>query len=201
MSSIIDIIRNNRSTFYNYNTKEAQRVFPRLVSFVALAAIAALSMRHVGEDFLGAVLTVQSILVGFSFSVLFFLLTGDRINSDNKMIEENLRSEKVNKISKEIFYNVSYFNLTAISSVALSLFMLLPSLSLPRFMIDFISQVEIAKSIMDWSAWKYIFGVVWVLSVWALFTILIESLYTFARTVGRVTYLFGERLRMEESED
>ena len=75
MFNVRSIIANNNRTFYNYRTDERFSIVPRIIIFVFISAAVALSNFIRPSDFLSAVLAVESILVGFSFSVLFFLLS------------------------------------------------------------------------------------------------------------------------------
>ena len=89
-------------------------------------------LKPIESDVIGSILTVQSILMGFSFSVLFFLMSGNnRQSKDDEAIETKNKIRRLNKLSKELFFNVSYFNFLAIFSVLFSLVLLLPTVNMP----------------------------------------------------------------------
>lgn len=203
MLSLADIARRNEQTFYDFNSEKAQSTRWRKVSAVVAGAVLALTFQGPAVDFLTAVLTVQAILVGFSFSVLFFLLSDDPRPITPKTIEQGIRVDRLRRLSSELFYNVSYFNVVAVLSVLVAFILLLP--------------MGLAFSIPPTSAWPQWLqwlgkllheAAVWWLwpmvglwtrcaAFWLLYVLLIESLFTFGRTVVRVSFFFEQRLSLK----
>ncbi len=200
MSNFRKIVREHNATYYDYDTNKRQSVLRRylLVAFASGALVVVFSA--ISGETLGALLTVQSILIGFSFSVMFFLMSGSVTTSEKTgSIEADLKVEKLNKLSRELFYNVSYFNVVAIFSVFLSLLMLLPDPDTGSFLawtdgqayLNFWTQAEWQET------FKTIGGFLTPLLEFLFFASLVESLSTFARTVGRVSFYFERRLKIE----
>jgi hypothetical protein len=131
---------------------------------------------------------------------MFFLISGSLpTGGEDGSIEAGLKKKKLARLAKELFYNVSYFNFVALISVLLALLMLLPN-------IDSDALAELTKSqsgLGFWpeERWKSIFSgfSIWLLSAFEflLYAALIESLTSFARTVGRVSFYFERRLQIE----
>jgi len=201
MSNFADIVRNHNATYYDFDTDIQRAVWPRylIVAFVSAAYV--FVFNSLSTDALGALLTVQSILIGFSFSVMFFLLSGSIPEiKDNGSIESDLKRKRLTKLSKELFYNVSYFNVIAISSVVLALLLLLPNFDTRSFL----EWVQNHSELQFWTEaqWRAKFALVadylFPTLEFLLIAFLAESLTTFARTVGRVSFYFERRLKLEE---
>ncbi len=201
MSNFQDIIRNHNATYYDYDTGDQKPVWLRYV-LVALGSIGlVLIFETVPSEMLGALLTVQSILIGFSFSVMFFLLSGSLPTiSDNGSIEAGLKKEKLTRLARELFYNVSYFNVIALVSVLLSLLLLLPSIDVDA-LVDWIKKRSVLAFWAE-ATWRSFFVTLidWLKPAleFMLYATLLESLTSFARTVGRVSFYFERRLKTED---
>lgn len=197
MSNFRGIIRNHNATFYDYDTGEQKSVWLRYLLVALSSIVLVVIFNRVPSEMLGALLTVQSILIGFSFSVMFFLLSGSLPTIvENGSIETSLKKEKLERLAKELFYNVSYFNVIALVSVFLSLLMLLPNIN-----VDALVEWIIQNSFLSFwteTSWRLFFGRLtgWLIPAleFILYAALIESLTSFARTVGRVSFYFERRL-------
>lgn len=200
MSNFRDIIRNHNATYYDYDTGDPKPVWLRYALVSLGSAVLVVIFQTIPPEMLGALLTVQSILIGFSFSVMFFLLSGSLPTIvENGSIETELKKEKLARLAKELFYNVSYFNVIALISVLLSLLMLLPSVDVDA-LVEWIKKQSLL-SFWTEASWRSCFAVVadWLLPAleFVLYLTLIESLTSFARTVGRVSFYFERRLKID----
>lgn len=126
MFRIYDIIKENNSTFYDYrnNRRISRRVHN--VCICACATIGCILSKDPSKDFLSAVVAVQAILIGFSFNVLFSLISQSKAPVIGTSLEDGLAKNKIEKLATEIFYNVSYFNVISLSCVIAALMLLTP---------------------------------------------------------------------------
>jgi hypothetical protein len=189
MSKIVSIIRRNQETFYNFDTTARQPTWPRIFLTVGVAAVLALSFREQSDQFLTAVLSAQAILVGFSFSVMFYILNGTETPHHGRSLEAELREERLTQLGKELFYNVSYFNLVAISCVVSAL-LLLAGMD-HHGPIAWIPDAFFGS--LEGKIWQ-VSSVLRVILYGAFYFLIIESIYTFVRTTARVTFYFERRL-------
>lgn len=200
MSNFRDIIINHNATFYDYDTGDQKPVWLRYV-LVALGSIGLVVIfDNTPSEMLGALLTVQSILIGFSFSVMFFLLSGSLpTTAENGSIEAGLKKEKLARLARELFYNVSYFNVIALASVLLSLLLLLPNIDVDA-LVEWIKKQSFL-TFWNEASWRSLFDklIDWLIATleFMLYATLLESLTSFARTVGRVSFYFERRLKIE----
>lgn len=203
MSNFQNIIKNHNATYYDYETGKQKGVWARY-TLVALGSIAFVAVfETIPSEMLGALLTVQSILIGFSFSVMFFLISGSIPTvAQNGSIEAELKRKKLTQLAKELFYNVSYFNLIALFSVLLSLLLLLPNIEFDALL----EWIKAQSYLVFWSEteWQLVFfrAINWLrlgLEI-ILYAALIESLTSFVRTVGRVSFYFERRLKIESDQ-
>jgi hypothetical protein len=203
MFNVKTIIERNNETFYDYASGERKsqktRVFLIAIASVALCWL----LQRQSETFLNAVLTAQAILVGFSFSVLFFLLSNAEISpAPEESIERKLKRKKLATLAKELFHNVSYFNLVAICSVVLSLLLLLsgPDLTVWKCIVETISTyaVNVPTSVNLWASRAM--TAAQTLAAACLYFCLFESAFTFFRTVVRVSYYFEQKLGLIENQ-
>jgi hypothetical protein len=197
MFDVRTIVERNSETFYDYASGERRsqkvRVFLTAMMSVGLCWL----LQRQSETFLNAVLTAQAILVGFSFSVLFFLLSNAEISSvPEESIERRLKRQKLTTLAKELFHNVSYFNVVAICSVVLSLLLLMsgPDLTVWKWLAEVASTyvVVVPTSADLWMA--RITAAIQSIAAATLYFCLFESAFTFFRTVVRVSYYFEQKL-------
>lgn len=199
MANLGSIISKNNKTFYDYRTEKTQSVAPRLFLSIIISILLAVMFSAVDESFINAILTVQSILVGFSFSVLFFLLSGAEIKIITAAsIEQQQKVKKLKILSEELFYNVSYYNLIAISSVLVALLYLLPDIDknskTSTMVIEGIISTTGIKDVLSW--FSMIAAWIEIAIRFSLYFLIIESMYTFWRTVRRVSFFFAEKLSL-----
>lgn len=204
MSNFLDVIKRNSATFYDYDTGRRHPIWKRYLVVLIAALVLIIFFQDVPEAMLQATLAVQSILIGFGFSVMFFLISGSiDAPSQNGSIEIGLKIAKLNELAKEIFYNVSYFNVTALVSVAVSLIILLPSID-----INSISALIYSRDyFVSLSKYEFIqranavLNVIELCSAFILYFSLIDSLSPFVRIIGRVNFYFERRLQISQARD
>jgi len=197
MFSIIETIKNNRKTHYNFRTDKPLPVWRWYVFCTLISATIPILIPEDISKFVESVITAQSILVGFSFSVLFFLLSEKVDNKDEGSIEKEIKSKKLNTLSRELFYNVSYFNLTALLCLCFSLIIILH----PYINIYKINDIIDTRKIIPISQHTTISETIQILTTTLKYIIrtlfcftLIESIHTFARTIRRAIYYFEKTI-------
>jgi hypothetical protein len=196
MGNFPEIWRRNRDTFYDDRDGSPSAVWPRLLVEALLSALLALLLATPTSDFIDSVITVQSILVGFAFSVLFFIVSSDRVTDiPGPSLENKARLARLNKLSDELFYNVSYYTAVNVVSLMIALSFRFPGLSnfgntiLEFDMSSMVSPFLKAKvdNLLILTGYIYEFF---------FFLLLIESGYTFYRIVVRVNFYFTEKRRL-----
>jgi hypothetical protein len=193
--NVREIIRNNNATFYNFDSQKKQSQKSRAIATCFVAIIGALIFPKISDDLLAGFLAVQSILLGFTFNVMFFLLGNREKNTTPKSsIEGKLRAKRLRDLYHELFYNVSYFNLVAISSIVVALLLLLPTPEIPGFL----SNSFFVKKFVHWMDTStlpitatFIFRSA---SVFVFYTIVIEVIFSIARVVGRTSFYFERKI-------
>lgn len=206
MFNIVEIVKNDWATYYNFASGEKTPPVTRTFIIVVAAGVLSLFAHANHESFLNAILSIEAILVGFSFSVMFFLLSEERaVDQDDAALETGIRRKKLHTLSREIFYNVSYFNLVSILCVLIALILLLPSYSLgPQ---NFLTQLSFFLGIDFFSSAKLglVMSEVVPIISWLLWTclyfFLAQSIFTLIRTVGRVHFYFSEKIALAEKSD
>lgn len=197
MATVKEIIKRNNDTFYDYRSKKGKSPHARLLVFVIIATIVATFFNDLGDGFLNAVLAVQSILVGFSFSVLFFLVSGSiALNEAEYSREKKYRVERLNTLATELFYNVAYYNTVAIGSVVVALLFLLPNLSVfPSLASSSVVQAMIGS--ISASTYDQIVDFVSRVLTFIFAFLFTDSIFTFFRIVRRVNFFFSEKLSLK----
>lgn len=192
MFSLRDIVRRDAATYYDYTSNTRVGRGKTLALFGLFAATVGFAVGQASNDFLAGALSAQAILVGFSFNVLFYLVA-NRLTKPAAYasIEHELRFERLSKLSDEVFDNVTYFNIVAISSAVAALTLLLIgsddfNANLHKMAAFIEGRTRITGTALSWAN-----CVVRSLGLAILAFLLIESIYTFLRTVGRVRFYFG----------
>ncbi|OCP17037.1 MULTISPECIES: hypothetical protein [unclassified Ensifer] len=191
MVSIRSIIAENNATFYNYRTDGRIRIWPRIAAFVAISPAIAFLLTDNLTDFVNSINTVASILLGFGFSVLFYIASGNEgtVSSDASLEKKN-RMERIRDLSKELFHNVSYFVMTASAALAVAMVVIAPEAQNDWFAKRVLPcLLEITPKASDYIWWLQL------VIRSAFFFLILEGGYTFARIVGRVNFLFEEKLK------
>ena len=147
MFNVRDIVRNNNATFYDFDTRKSRSQGPRVAIFCLVSIVAALTCPKVSDDLLAGVLAVQSILLGFTVNVMFFLLGNrEKETPEGTSIEAKLRSKRLRDLYHELFYNVSYFNLIAVTSIIVATGLLLPT---PE-VLGFLRGLQAVEAYVNW---------------------------------------------------
>ncbi len=204
MSSLKDIYRKNEETFYDYNSGNKVSTLSRKAAEVALAAILAFIYFDFTDNFINGIITVYSILAGFGLNILFFLMGADgKIKYEkNDSIERILKIDKVNKISKELFYNVSYFIVLSVILVLLCLVYYgynSSNIWLMKEISRYISQTMFKKYFYFIDCGDVRVCATYIFNTSLLF-FLIESIFSFGRTIFRVSFYFDRRLGLLNGE-
>lgn len=189
MLEVKNIWRHNAKTFYDRKTERQHSLVWRYFIFVVVSIIFAITFGRRSDNVYMGLITAQAILVGFSFNIMMFMASNKKIIVvDKAIIENKLKADRVNKLGNEIFYNLSYFNLVALTSVVMSIVMLFgPSDVL------FLSDV----SGFAFITLRMIWAVVGLLALFILYFSSVESLATFIRIIQRTTYYFEQRVHLE----
>lgn len=197
MYSPSEIYKANRRTFFDHKLDKLESIRGRLIiQILASLLCAALFYREL-SNFLDGVITVQSVLIGFSFSVMFFLMSSrerpvDRSEKTSESRESKLRSAKAIKVSEEIFANLAYFNLAALASLITALALLLPPISVALKPLHHLvpATFNSVSQAMHWAGYA-----AWFLVTFVFYFLLIESGYTFVRIINRVNFLFEQKVK------
>lgn len=201
MLNIMVIVRNNSSTFYNYaNGEDVSQIKPTVVK-IMFAVLAATFCNQIDANAQMALLTIFSIMLGFSFNVMFHLTSAMKrpvVHTGPGKLEREINEKRINKLAKELFYNVSYFNLLATLSIfmVLIIYCLSPNIPnefyahLPEKITDYVKNSDSIKKFALYALQlcSFLLRIV-------LYLAIIESAYTFLRIVGRLTFMFDSKLQ------
>ncbi|WP_235534532.1 hypothetical protein [Sphingopyxis sp. Root154] len=127
------------------------------------------------------VITTFSILLGFGFSVIFFLGTENKSENSHSIYLEDAEIEnRKATVRKELFYNVSYFNILALFSIFTIIMTMIPLVRIAKF--------EVLTGF--WGTYEELT----VRTGIAISTFLcLESFYSFYWVLRKVTYLFDKK--------
>lgn len=194
MISIRNVIDNNTKTFHNHRLDAHEPIGQRLLATGGIAFLLALFTGSNISDFLDAVITVQAILIGFSFSVMFFLVSEDvkPATVETGSIEAARKAAQANRVAGEIFHNVSYYNLVAMLCLGLALVLLVPAriFTVPDFLAPLYREQPMIGDFLNASgkAGRFVM-------LAAFYFLLLESAFTFSRSIARVSFLFEQKIR------
>lgn len=143
-------------------------------------------------DFINSINTVASILLGFGFSVLFYIAGANEtpISTDSSLEKKN-RIERLRKLSRELFHNVSYFVMTASAALAFAMIVIAPEAQndwIAKRVLPYAVKMIDHADLYVW--WLQFF----IRSIF--FFLILEGGYTFGRIVGRVNFLFQQKLKI-----
>lgn len=200
MINVFDIIKRNNSTFYDNRSNRRQSVVPRMLLFAFVALIVAWVLGTPSDAVVSAVITVQSILVGFGFSVLFFLVSSERENeSDTTSLEDGTRRKRLNVLSDELFFNISYYNITTFLSMLLALLFAFDLSGIASFSSSVSGRLSIPDSYASYS--QGLLNLAHRTLITVFFFMLFESVYTFYRIVIRVNFYFDQKRKIKSQKN
>lgn len=192
MFSLSDIYQRDAATYYDYASNARISRGKTFTAYIVFALIIGFTIGEASNDFLAGALSAQAILVGFSFNVLFYLVA-NRLTKPAAYasLEHELRFDRLSKLSDEVFDNVTYFNIVAIASAVAALGLLLIgsddfNANLHRAAAFIESRTCITKEALGWADY-----VLRSTGLAVLAFLMVESVCTFLRTVGRVRFYFG----------
>jgi hypothetical protein len=194
MNRIFQIVAANYASYYDARTLRATRYLWRITFFALAAATFAYFDFFPDDELLGYIITAVTVLAGFSFSILIYLVGLPRETAPQVSLEAENRSATREKISSELVDNVSFFNLIAVFElvVSISLATIPPSEKSLAQLIS--SKLHLAAPTHEWLslvdiAMSYYSSAL----VFVFIFLLLEGLYTFQRLTRRVNYLFTLR--------
>lgn len=195
MFNVRDILRNNSATFYDFDTRKRRSQKPRFIATCIIAIIASIVCPVVSDNLLAGFLAVQSILLGFSVNVMFFLLGNrEKDATDAASIEAELRSERLRKLYHELFYNVSYFNLIAILSIIIATALLLPTPIVPGYAKGWSPVVTYVDWVNTSSVATWVEVICQGVAMFAFYAVAIEVVYSITRVIGRTSFYFERKM-------
>jgi hypothetical protein len=193
--NVRQIVRNNNATFYDFDTRESRSQKPRIIQTFIVAAFAAILCPEVSDNLLAGYLAVQSILLGFTVNVMFFLLGNrDKPTASPTSIEGELRVERLGTLYQELFYNVSYFNMLAVASIIVATVLLLPQPTVPSFMQGLPYVEAYVAWLRDSTTPDTIGDVVRGLAMFVFYAIAIEVVFSISRIIGRTSFYFERKM-------
>lgn len=200
MHSLRELHQLERETFRNARTGQLIPVWPRYLAAFLISIFCASFWTEVDSSTLRSILTVLGVLVGFSFSIMFFLVSNPlKGGGISNRLEHEFRERRLEQLSKEIFINVSYFSFVTLCAIALGVLILLPIWAPFVLALEHFSSVEEPTS-MTLGLQAFLTWAVWILKIstailfW--FSVLVSAL-SFQRIVRRVSFFFSERIALE----
>lgn len=191
MSEIIQILERHRKTYYNFATAELNPFWIPKIYQAGFAGFGALVFSPLSHELLQSTLTIYSILIGFSFSVLFHLISQRELPlpANDPAIEAALRKEKLSALHDELFHSVTYFVVSSLTLVSVVLIYYV-ALSLNDGLVRLIAKLANSAGIAVFVVWafKAAFS-------FFLYFLILETGFVFARIVGRVTYYFQQKIK------
>lgn len=147
------------------------------LAIVTLGVIAAYLTQRPSDDALNAILTAVSIIAGFTFSTLIFLVDHKFVvQSDPDSLEQESFQRKIDRLADSSFNILFYFNVVALLVVASCICgLLLPSAS-----------GSFPATISRWFFLTEFIGRL------VFFCLLIETGVTFTRLLRRLRFLFSK---------
>jgi len=204
MFKFSNIVRQNAKTYYDFESNSAKRIWPRYVAICISSIFLSVAFAERSDNFYMGIITVQAILIGFSFNVMVFITSNPIIPEPEKCsLERSEKIQRLNTLSEEIFFNLSYFNVAAILSVVITLILLLlPTVSQHSVEAIYRLSVWIGLDLQTChSFWEWFFYFAKTLVLTVAYLLIIDSLSTFLRIVGRATFYFEKKIALLQQEN
>jgi hypothetical protein len=200
--NVREIVHNNNATFYDFDSEVPQNQNTRYLITLLIALFAALFFSKISDNLLAGFLAVQSILLGFSINIMFFLVSNrEGIKTKHHSLESELRSQRLNKLYHELFYNVSYFNLIAIGSIIIAVMLLLPVPEIPNFLRGN-AVVDIYQGWLNTSSVPDLLkAVLHGCAMLVFYAMTIEVMFSISRVIGRTSFYFERKMREVKQSD
>ena len=140
-----------------------------------------------------AIITAQSILMGFAFNVMVYISSQDALRVDTaRYREDKAKFERLNTLADEIFYNLSYYIAVALLSVVLCVLWFIASGSDGAYVVSgFVAKATHLTWVENVPSLGY-FAIKFLVLITAT-----ESILTFGRLIRRVTFHFKERRKAQ----
>lgn len=207
MHSLKEIYSLDRKTYRSQRGGHLLPVWKRYLSVATISVFLAFAWTGLDAQAIVAIITVLSVLVGFSFSVLFFLVSSDQGRAfKDGMLEKELQLARVEQLSQEIFINVTFFIILAIFIIMAGVINFFPAgdffLSLSGYSQSLDARSESVETFKLTAEKTFeFFGIFLSLVLRAAFWVgvLLSSL-AFLRIVKRVSFLFSEILDLRKSD-
>lgn len=190
MYDFTKLVQHHRDTYYNFASNKQNPFWLPKIYQAAFAIFCAICFSAISDALLQSILTIYSILVGFSFSVLFHLISQREFSIDTDgLLETELRLERLTKLHDEIFYNVTYFIISSLALVAIVLCYYV-ALSFNHQIFDVVSSVLKGGGVLEYlsTILSFLFSMI-------MYFLVLETGFLFIRIVGRVTYYFQQKIR------
>lgn len=143
--NILEIHKKDDTTYYEWDAHQEQikTIFwhswrVRYLCFACIAALLVTFSKISNPNFIGLIVSILSILVGFGISVLFYIASSAEADQDkfsnrekelnqSGKIQELIEIKKLMEMQKELFYNIAFFVTNSIISLIICIFLILPN--------------------------------------------------------------------------
>lgn len=202
MLNILEIIKNNNKTFRRTDRNETINQRPRIIIICLFGISSAFFFYKIPDSFLAGFVAFQSILLGFTFNVMFFLVSKQKEEKTSDLsIEAEIRATLLSTLYHELFYNISYFNLIALFSIVISLVLLLPQPSFPEYFVGLYMRHKLLYELISlkpvletFSAIHFIFLMVRLIATAIFYSISIEIVFSIFRVISRTSFYFEKKI-------
>jgi hypothetical protein len=207
MRSLIQAFKADRATYYRLDSMKKEireSVLKKYASFLLIGIISAFSLSSENEEAINASIAAMSIVLGFAFSVLVFFATQDPLSIRGEVARERrLAKDRANKLADELFDNITYFVYSALSFVVISCILLFleGEESVGARLVDTVfndsslTYIKTIKSVVSGTN-----DILLRFVKFLMILTLLESVYTFFRTVRRIVFYFEERRKFNKIE-
>jgi hypothetical protein len=201
---ILEIIEKNNATFYTFRDRQGtkgqsglQVSWSRYLLVLSISFLIWLLGVFTSEKVLTSIISVQSILIGFGLTVMFYIVStttpkieGQQLNDvPDPNIENGLKLRLIADMQRELFENISYFMLIAVVSLVFALLILVE-----RPMFDVADLNAKSAQVFVIKIYAIIHSVLAnVVSILFVFSV-VESTLTFCRVALRLNILFAKKL-------
>lgn len=198
MSNLRDIASENAKTFYDARTRTQHSLLPKYIALTVISIVGSWIFNARADNLYMSVIAAQSILVGFSFNVMVFLASNPHLKiAENASVERKQKVGRLNQLSNELFYNLSYFNIVAIASVIVALLMLLVPMggNLSGDISEIGLEIGLEKQVAE--RLSIIFALIAKhILLFIFYFALIDSIASFIRIIRRASYYFESKMAL-----